>query len=130
MDVPSTYKNNKNAVKWSENDSEGSLKRDLFIVIVGLILIIFAFVLFLTVSGLQLEKGFPLQGKVVVGDDGELLNATYSKIAPGTAKRYIQTGIILGLVALIVFVSTLVIVRWTRNKKVDVKPSKKPGLKA
>jgi hypothetical protein len=125
LELPSTYKKKRNAGKDYESESEASFKKDFFIIIVGLILILLAFVLFLTVSGLQLEKGFPLSGKVVVSDDGELLDAGHSKIAPDSAQGYIQTGIILGLVVLVVFISALVIIRWV--KKGDILKTSQSG---
>ena len=116
MDVPSTYKKNKNADKWRENESEGSFKRDIFVVVIGLVLILLGFVLFGTVTGLQLHKGFPINGKVVVDDRGEIVDVGYSKISPELAQGYIQTGIILGIVAIIVFISVLIIIRWVKKE--------------
>lgn len=108
----------------SKNDI--SFGRDFFIIGVGLALTLLGFFLFGTVSGLGLKVDLPRKIRVLIGDDGRVLDLKDTKVAAESVQGYVQIAIILGVAAFIIFVSTFIILRWIKNENSPPTNEKSP----
>lgn len=102
--------------KDAQNKSDASLNRDFFVIIMGLVLTLLVFVLFALVSGRGLEVIFPHHRRTLIGDDGRALDFMSSSFSPGLEQEYVQIGTVLGMIALIIFVSVFVVLHWIKKE--------------
>jgi len=101
---------------------ETSLGKDFFIVAVGVILISLAFLLFGSISGLGLKADFPRVSTPVIDDYGNPINVPEADIDSGTAYGFFRIGILSGLVAVIVFLATFILLRWSKKFNKQMMP--------
>ena len=115
MELPSTYKKKETAGKKNKSKPASSLKKDFFIIAVGLALVLLAFFLFGVISTLHPNIIFPRQTDALIGDDGIALDLENARVETDMAQGYVHMGVILGIVAFLFFVVAFVVLRW--NKK-------------
>lgn len=115
MPTINTVTRKKDPHKDQPKGSDVSLKQDLFVVVMGLLLTLLVFALFALVSGRGFDIIFPRSRRTLIGDDGAALDLESTKFIPGVAHEYIQIGIVLSSIALVVFIGAFIILRWAKK---------------
>jgi len=121
---PLTDKKKKISENNKAKESDISIGRDFFVIILGLLLTLLGFALFAIVSGMGLQIIFPRSGSSIIGYDGQPLDSSDMKFAPGVTREYFDMGLVLTAIALVVFISVFVVLCWM--KKDDSSGAGKP----
>lgn|GEM_PF-1516061 len=116
MKPAGTFRRKTDSDKDAQKKSDVSLERDFFVIVMGLLLTLLIFALFALVSGRGFEIIFPRSRRTLIGDDGAALDFISTKFVPGVAREYIQIGIVLGSIALVVFICVFVVLHWIKKE--------------
>jgi len=110
-----------------QSSSRTSLGKDFFIIAVGVVLILLTFLLFSTISGLGLKAEFPRVTTPVIDDYGNPIDVPEADIDQSVTRGFLRIGILTGLVAIVVFLTTLVILRWSKKFSIQMTPHQDKG---
>lgn len=109
------------------SSSTTSLGKDFFVVAVGVTLILLAFLLYGAVSGLGLKPEMPRVSTPVIDDYGNPIDVPEADLDPSAAHGFLRIGILAGFVALVTFITTLVLLRWSKKFNTQMKPHQDKG---
>ena len=102
----------------SNSENQSSIGKDMFIVGFSVFIIVLCFFLYQTIVNLDMEVAFPRACRKVIDSYGKVVQLPDEKISSEATKRYIQIGVIFGLISFFVFRTTvlaMVVASWPMN---------------